>query len=51
MAEGEHPTVAKVVTAGVFDGGPGGADDDFAFGLSLLLDSIGALMRQRQQVG
>lgn len=48
--DGSHPSLARVVTAGVVDGGGEGPDADFEYGLSFILDGVAALMANRPSV-
>jgi AcrR family transcriptional regulator len=47
VGEGGHPTLARVIHAGVFEEENQSADDDFAYGLAFILDSVAALIARR----
>ncbi|MGP4113969.1 TetR/AcrR family transcriptional regulator [Streptomyces sp. 4N509B] len=49
VADGQHPTLARLVAAGAFEDDPAGPDADFEYGLSFLLDGIEALVRERRE--
>lgn len=47
VVDGEHPALARVVSAGVFDAPDQGPDEDFEYGLTFILDGIEALIKNR----
>lgn len=48
VTDGEHPAVARVVAAGVFDAPDQGLDEDFEYGLRFMLDGIEARVASRR---
>ena len=51
VEEGEHPALARIVESGVFDVPVQGPDEDFEYGLTLLLDGIEAMINSRLPAG
>lgn len=51
VQDGEHPALATIVESGVFDVPEQGPDDDFEYGLTLLLDGIEAMINSRVPAG
>lgn len=49
VQDGRHPALARVLAAGVFDGGDQGPDEDFEYGLAFVLDGVAALIERRGQ--
>jgi AcrR family transcriptional regulator len=47
VREGRYPAVARVIEAGVFESERQSPDDDFAYGLAFILDSVEALIGRR----
>lgn len=47
VRDGTHPALAQVVRAGVFESEHQSAEDDFAYGLAFILDSVAALIDRR----
>jgi AcrR family transcriptional regulator len=49
VADGEHPALASIVGAGVFDTPSVSLDEDFEYGLRFLLDAIETLIESRRR--
>ena len=47
VADGDHPALARVVSAGVFDAPDQGPDEDFEYGLTFILNGVEAMISNR----
>jgi hypothetical protein len=47
--DGNHPALAHIVAAGVFDVPSEGPDEDFEYGLTFVLDGVEALIKSRRR--